>query len=189
MDRLRSRLAYLEEELASKTRAPRVNPASDESDIIKANEIIRRLQDELKGARTRIRATESSLRQIELVGKETQASYDSLRAELVECRASLSQKTRLLSETETERDKLKTEVEDTRKLVTANEKVIQWLHERMAVDPNNASFGATDSFSRRGLRGKDYDPDFKMNDNIFPREYPIPPPSSPSSSSTSPPVF
>jgi chromosome segregation ATPase len=117
--------------------------SSETRDIHKANEIIRKLQDECKSLRNRARSAETALKQLEKVAKETLTSYETLRTELQEARTQLAEKTRTLADTQAERDKLSLEVEETRKLVEANEKVIEWLHQQINEDSISRMLGRT----------------------------------------------
>lgn len=103
-------------------------------DINKANEIIRKLQDEVKSLRNRARAAEASMRQLEKIGKETGSSYESLTAELHQARGSLEEKGRALAEALAGKERLARELEESKKLVEANEKVIEWLHQQINED-------------------------------------------------------
>lgn len=100
------------------------------TEINKANEIIRKLQDEIKSLRNRARTAEASARHLEKMSKETGSSYDTMRNELQETRTMLAEKTRLLAETQAEQSRLACELEEAKKLVEANEKVIEWLHQQ-----------------------------------------------------------
>lgn len=117
-----------------------------QSDINKANEIIRKLQDEVKSLRHRARAAESSLKQIERIGKETSSSYEVLRKEVGELRGQLS-------ETQAERDRLSVELGEQKKLVEANEKVIEWLHQQINEDSLSRMLGRHGSMSGGGGGG------------------------------------
>ncbi|PJF18092.1 hypothetical protein PSACC_02094 [Paramicrosporidium saccamoebae] len=105
-----------------------------QSDINKANEIIRKLQDEVKSLRHRARSAESALKQVDRIGKETQGSYDTLRKEVGELKGQLG-------ETHAERDRLAVELAESRKLVEANEKVIEWLHHQINEDSISRMLG------------------------------------------------
>lgn len=96
----------------------------------------------MKGLKHRSRTAESSVKQLEKVSKETQNSYEALRVELQEARTQLAARTRLLEDVQGERDRLAAEVEETRKLVEANEKVIEWLHQQINEDSINRILGS-----------------------------------------------
>ena len=116
-------------------------------EINKANEIIRKLQDEVKSLKNRARSAETSLKQIDKVSKETQSSYEALRAELQEARNALAEKSRALAEVQADRSRLASELDETKRLVEANEKVIEWLHQQI----NDDSLGRM--LSKHGLAG------------------------------------
>ena len=101
------------------------------SDLNKANDIIRKMQDELKALKHRARSAEASLKQQEKLLRDSQLSNDSCRTELQELRTQLAEKTRLLVEVETEKAKAASELDEARKMNEANEKVIEWLHHQI----------------------------------------------------------
>lgn len=112
---------------------------SDEVD--KANEIIRKLQDEVKSLKSRARTAESSLRQMQKVTKDSQSMADQLRTDSTTLREKLEEKTKELTAITLERDRLQSELEESRKLVEANEKVIEWLHNQVNEDSLNRLLG------------------------------------------------
>lgn len=156
------------------------SPNTMETDIVKANEIIRRLQDEVKGLKSRARTAESSLRQLERVGKETGTSYEALRTELNEIRTTLAERNKRVEELETERNRLKVELEESKKLVEANEKVIEWLHQQLNEEsiskilagtgvPGTSGGTGSGTVYRYGNNGGDQTTQTRGSNNILPR--------------------
>lgn len=112
-----------------------------ESEVDKANEIIRKLQDEVKSLKSRARTAESSLRQMQKVTKDSQSMADQLRTDSTTLREQLEEKTKALATITLERDRLQSELDESRKLVEANEKVIEWLHNQVNEDSLNRLLG------------------------------------------------
>lgn len=118
-------------------------PTTITYDINKANEIIRKLQDEVKSLRNRARAAEASVRQLEKVSKETGSSYESLTNELHQARSGLEEKSKALAEVTSEKERLARELEESKRLVEANEKVIEWLHQQINEDSLSRLLGSS----------------------------------------------
>lgn len=118
-------------------------PTTTTYDINKANEIIRKLQDEVKSLRNRARAAEASGRQLEKVNKETSSSYETLTNELHQARSSLEEKSKALAEVTSEKERLVRELEESKRLVEANEKVIEWLHQQINEDSLSRLLGSS----------------------------------------------
>lgn len=110
-------------------------------EIQKANDIIRKLQDEVKSLRNRARSAETAVKQLEKVSKDSQNSCESLRNELSQVRNQLIEKISIVTEGKAERDRLMGEIEEQKKLVEANEKVIEWLHQQISEDSINHMLG------------------------------------------------
>lgn len=111
------------------------------TDVDRANEVIKKLQDELKTLRSAHKMTESSLKQYEKLSKEHRSQGDSVKEELKD-----TQKKLLASRTEVERlrmdrEAMRQELDDSRRLVEANEKVIEWLHQQINEDSLNRVIG------------------------------------------------
>lgn len=130
-------------------------------DLTKANEIIRKLQDEVKSLRNRARAAEASVRQLEKINKETGSSYETLASELRQVRGSLEEKGKAMTEALADKDRLTRELEEAKRLVEANEKVIEWLHQQINEDSLSRLLGA-------GAVGTTYRYAGAGNSNILP---------------------
>jgi vacuolar-type H+-ATPase subunit I/STV1 len=97
-----------------------------QTDIHKANEIIRKLQEEVKTLRTRSRTAEASVRHLEKQSKERESTYGTLSTEVGQLKALLQEKTQQLDDATAQLSKCKKDVEELEKAKAANEKVIAW---------------------------------------------------------------
>lgn len=139
---------------------------SMQHDINKANEIIRKLQDEVKSLRTRSRTAEASARQLEKLLKDAQASAEALRAEVNDLRQQSAERTAALVGVQAERDRLHTELEETKRLVEANEKVIEWLHQQINEDSLNRVYAKHGTVPPLPSMGQRFSPDMMRESTI-----------------------
>lgn len=131
---MRRKIQQMQEELRRAGLPIPFAPINSTYDLEKANEIIKKLQDEVKSLKARARSAESSLRQLQKVTKDGEVSAEQMRADLASIRGQFEEKTKALTAITSERDHLKGEVDEMRKLVEANEKVIGWLHNQINED-------------------------------------------------------
>lgn len=155
---LRKKIVQLQSELDQLRRTGQTTAAAPINtevchDINKANDIIRRLQMELQNQRVRAENVASSMPSSSSAPRAFAAGVDDITDDSL-LRSELRKTKTQLAEVTAERDRLRLEVDETRQLVSANEKVIEWLHERMAADPS-VSGGL---FSPKASRSADHLP-------------------------------
>jgi hypothetical protein len=89
------------------------------------------------------------LRQQEKLTKDSQVAHDTLRAELLDAKAQLVAKAKEASDLETANKALNVELDEAKKLLEANDKVIDWLHQQINAEQleritDQARYGLTD---------------------------------------------
>lgn len=116
--------AKLQEEISSKEQALQ----QDKGEINKANEIIKKLQDEIKGLRTRLRTAEAFNRQHEKLTRDSQLTFDTVRAELVELKATHAARLAELESTQKQNKDLTAQIKELETRLEENTRVTDYLH-------------------------------------------------------------
>lgn len=114
-------------------------------DINKANEIIRRLQDEIQSRKAREKSARNEAKHMEKVLKDSRT--ESLRSELDEARKQLSEQSRALYEAQSERDRLKTELDETKAQLEMGNWMVDHLMKQKNENPLPRNYGEEGAFT------------------------------------------
>ncbi|KAJ1538055.1 hypothetical protein HK405_014151, partial [Cladochytrium tenue] len=112
--------------------------ASDE--IGKGNEIIRRLQADLKAAKSKIKLKNVVTLQQEKLLDERAGSIDGLQKDLTELKELTARKEAECESLKKKVDELGEKVEESKKIIEDNTHVIEWLHKQLNEDAVNRPF-------------------------------------------------
>lgn len=127
---LDSQIQQLRQQLASQEHVH----ADLSGDLTKANDVIRKLQDDLRMAKSKVRSASTLAQEQERLRKESTSQYDLLKHDLQQVRDSLEKRLREVGELEEAKRQLLSELEDLRRINEGNEKVITWLHRQIDDD-------------------------------------------------------
>lgn len=102
------------------------------AELEKANEIIRKLQEDYRAAKSRAKTASAAAHQHERIAKETTESYEAARNELKQCRDALEKRANDLSLAEVDRRRLANEIKELRRQNEHLNTVTRHLSEQLA---------------------------------------------------------
>lgn len=119
--------ARLQEELSKR------NAGTQEAkgEIGKANEIIKKLQDELKSLRARLKTAEGLRRQHEKLAEDRKLTFDTVHAELLETKNTLNARLKELETLQETNKSLEKQVKELSERLDENQHVADFLHEEL----------------------------------------------------------
>lgn len=106
-----------------------LSKASDEID--KGNEIMKKLQSELKSIKTSNKTQSQMHSQQEKMNEDLQRTLDLMRKECEDVRKALREKELSCTESEMEKRRLQDELDSLKRVNQSNEKVMDWLHRQV----------------------------------------------------------
>ncbi|TPX46521.1 hypothetical protein SeLEV6574_g03192 [Synchytrium endobioticum] len=118
--------------------------ASDE--INKGNEIIRRLQSELKAAKSKVKLKNVVTLQQEKLLDERAATIDQQSKDVTAMKESLQKKTEEAESLQARVEELTKKVDEGRHIIEDNNHVIEWLHKQLNEDALSRPLGVTGGF-------------------------------------------
>ncbi|KAI9359302.1 hypothetical protein DFJ73DRAFT_757739 [Zopfochytrium polystomum] len=129
--------------------------ATDE--IAKGNEIIRRMQTELKTAKSKVKLKNVVTLQQEKLLDERASLIETLQKDLSSAKESLSKKEEEADQLKSRVDELTQRVDEGKKIIEDNTHVIEWLHRQLNEESGPRPFGQTASSALPTFAR--YDPD------------------------------
>lgn len=138
ISRLEGRIDSLNQEVDKE----RKDAADSRSEVSKANEIIIKLQAELKSHRSKLKLKNIVAVQQEKLLDEKETSLSSLTKENASLNESIADKDKLLSNLRKELEALKQQLIDSKRVITENNDVIEWLHKQLNAGVMHRSIGA-----------------------------------------------
>lgn len=117
---LRSQIKELEDSLSK---------SSDEID--KGNEIIKKLQTELKSTKSNLKVQSQLSEQHEKIQSDLQKSFEMLRTELENAKAEIRSRDLRILNLEKEKREIEDKMKDLERVNASNEKVMEWLHKQV----------------------------------------------------------
>ena len=121
---LESTIAQLRQQLQS----AQEQQTTQQQDTQKLHDLIRKLQDDLRTAKSKVRSASTLAQEQERLRRDTQSQLDALKRDLQDVREQYERKLKQVGELEESKRTLQHELDDLRHLNEGNEKVISWLH-------------------------------------------------------------
>lgn len=100
-------------------------------EIGKANEIIKKLQDELKSLRARLKTAEGLKRQHEKLAEDRKLTFDTVHSELLETKGTLTLRLKELEAAQESNRSLEKQVKELQERLDENQHVADFLHEEL----------------------------------------------------------
>lgn len=105
---------------------------AQQQEMGKANDAIRRLQDDLRAAKSKVKSAQTLAQEQERLRRETQTQYEATKSDLAALRQQYEDRIKGIGELEEARRQLTLELEEQKRMNEGNEKVIGWLHRQIS---------------------------------------------------------
>ena len=99
-----------------------------EEELQKAHDLIKRLQDDIRVAKTKVRASATLAQEQERLRREAMGSNDALRQDIASLRRDYDLRLKEMGELEEAKRRAMQELDEVKKVNEGNERVISWLH-------------------------------------------------------------